>query len=487
MGLSSLTEIYIKLRAYAGLPLSGNPTKQLVRDSAITSAAVTLFSMSVLLQTSCLMNPLAVIAASLALGGLLGIPLLYITLYLRGVERGRRVEKEFKYLIISNSLAFGRNTNIIQDLSEMSGSWRELFPALSREGRIISQLSRIMSLRDVVRTYVSWIRSRFVKTLLNDYIFSMSLGVQDVWVRRKGDEIVEELKNESTTKIKARIMLGMVIAVVLGYVPPLAAALSLLMGGGIIPTVAAVTIMVAAAAIASIPRYPHHLRMHTRRGLTRALSLVVLGISTLLFITGSLPRTSLLIGGFTLAMIGVLEARGYASIFVEASELSKLLTMLGEAPLEMSNVFNILKEYLQKSGLSSFRRLGSELTLLHTPPSISMMRLWITRFSIYTLLKGVKEGTLTREMLLKLSDLVNEALKDIKASLLSGLVITSMALFLPFLLNYIKAVGGVMSVPEAYIVTASVIYSVYSSAVIFDDPLNPLIPGVVLIELWLTG
>ncbi|MCD6428452.1 MAG: hypothetical protein J7L12_02405, partial [Desulfurococcales archaeon] len=109
--------------------------------------------------------------------------------YIKALSRGRNVERELKYFIISEGILTTNATELISDLVSTS-EWPQLFPALSKESVKFLKLRKFMALFDTIKYYSKWLFSRNVSRCLSDYLHSLSLGTALEWLQDKTDELI---------------------------------------------------------------------------------------------------------------------------------------------------------------------------------------------------------------------------------------------------------------------------------------------------------
>ncbi|GEM_PF-3006490 len=498
--LNSYLSVMYTLRVQAGMRLSmtNNENKNLLlrilfptliggfiiaMDKLVLNASISTFPHA--------FNAILELLAS----SLLLTPMLYI-LYLlaKARARARRIEEEMKYFIISESVIASASPNVIDDLTSL-GNLHEIFNQLSRESVLLRRLRKLMTTSEVVHLYSKWIKSRFVGNILSDFVFAQSLGIVKAWLKEKGGELLEELKVDSLNRVKFRATVSILFAVLLGYVPPIILALSALMGGEVVTKALTMTLMLCPMFFLVTPRAPKHFEIFFRKLPRKCLAAVAAVIIILIFkcVTAILEQGGevrvllpyLIPLGITLTALGLFQVSSMVNAVYEARQLSNVLLTIIEAPLSIGNALAIVKEALSRTNYRVFKEL-SKVNLLSAYHSVlSDARLWITKFTMYTIMKGLTYGTLNRENLMKLRNLVTEMLRGFKLSLSSNAMVAILALALPLILNYVGALGSasVSSLTTLYIIASSLIYSSYASYVIFGKVTNTLLPGAVCIEL----
>jgi len=423
-------------------------------------------------------------------------PLLYILyLAIKARMRAKKIEDEIKYFIISESVIASASPNIIDDLTSL-GKLHEIFSQLSKESALLGRLRRLMTTPEVVHLYSKWVKSKFVGNLLSDFVFAQSLGIVRAWLKEKGGELLEELRIDSLNKVKFRATISILFAVLLGYVPPIVLALSALMGGSVITKALTMTLALCPIFFLVTPRTPRHFEVHYKKISRRYLLIIAIIVIILILRCTILSLDEpkgirvcfpyLLTVGGILTTLGLLQVSSIVSAVREARQLSKVLLTVIEAPLSVGNTLTIVKEAFNRTNYSFFKELSSKTNLLFMYPAVlGNARLWVTKFAVYTMMKGLTYGTLNRENLMRLRNLVNEMLRGFKLSLSTNTVVVTLALTLPLILNYVSALGDATVTPLStlYMVMSSLIYSSYASYVVFNKVTNTLLPGAVCIEL----
>ncbi len=497
---SYLSAIYT-LRVQAGMRLSMTSNEN--RNLLLRTLLPTLLGSFIIAMDKLILNTListfprtfnAILELLASL--LLLTPMLYI-LYLlaKAHARAKRIEEEMKYFIISESIIASASPNIIDDLTSL-GNLHEIFNQLSRESVLLRRLRRLMTTSEVVHLYSKWVKSKFVGNLLGDFVFAQSLGIVRAWLREKGGELLEELKVDSLNRVKLRATVSVLFAVLLGYVPPIILALSALMGGEVVTKALTMTLMLCPTFFLVTPRTPKHFEILFKKLPRKCLVAAATIITILIFKCATVMleqggETHMLLPyliplGITLTALGLFQVSSIINAVYEARQLSNVLLTIIEAPLSVGNALAIVKEALRRTNYRVFKELSSRVNLLSAyHGALSNARLWITKFTMYTIMKGLMYGTLNKENLMKLRNLVTEMLREFKLSLSSNAIVAMLALALPLILNYVGTLGSasVTSLTTLYIIASSLIYSSYASYVIFGKVTNTLLPGAVCIEL----
>ena len=184
---------------------------------------------------------------------------------------------------------------------------------------------------------------------------------------------------------------------------------------------------------------------------------------------------------------GIIKTYHYAEGVIEAMELPRILARVSEAPLVVSNPCRLVSEILASSRVRSFREVGSNFRLDKASEIINELKLWTSRFVLYVIIKAIGNGSLTRERMLKLRELVLDFTRDIKSLLATNTVIIMMAALLPYMISTISGFATHTTLVSTYSVVASIMFSLYASYIVFDDLTNTLLPGITLLILLLMG
>ncbi|MCD6428000.1 MAG: hypothetical protein J7L12_00080 [Desulfurococcales archaeon] len=412
--------------------------------------------------------------------------------YIKARSRGRNVERELKYFIISEGISTTNATELISDLVSTS-EWPQLFPALSKESVKFLKLRKFMALFDTIKYYSKWIFSRNVSRCLSDYLHSLSLGTALEWLQDKTDELINELRSSTQATIKLRTMVSLVLAIVLGYIPPLMTALSILVGEGIVIKALILTLLITPLSMVLTPQLPLHARISSRiqSVKTAIISIVAVSSATIAAVFFSHITYSrvnyVLAASACLIVWGIIKTYHYAEGVIEAMELPRILARVSEAPLVVSNPCRLVSEILASSRVRSFREVGSNFKLDKASKIINELKLWTSRFVLYVIIKAISNGSLTRERTLKLRELVLDFTRDIKSLLATNTVIIMMAALLPYMISTISGFATHTTLVSTYSVVASIMFSLYASYIVFDDLTNTLLPGITLLTLLLMG
>ncbi len=499
--LNNYLSVIYTLKVQAGMKLSmtGNGNKNLLLRILLPVPvggfiiAMNKLTLSALISTlPLILNITLEWIASL----LLLTPIIYVFyLLVKARTRAKRIEEEMKYFVISESVVASASPNIIDDLS-LLGNLHEIFNQLSRESTLIRRLRKLMTTSEVVHLYSKWIKSKFVENLLSDFVFAQSLGIVRAWLKEKGGELLEELRIDSLNRVKFRATVSILFAVLLGYVPPIILALSALMGGKVVTEALSITLVLCPVFFLVTPRAPKHFEVHFKKLPRRYLIVAVTTIAILVFrciimafVQGFEMRALfpyLVLLGVALTALGLYQVSSMVNAIYEARQLSNVLLTIIEAPLNVGNALTIVKEAFNRTNYGVFKELSNKISLLSTYPRfLNNARLWITKFTVYTIMKGLTYGTLNRENLMKLRSLVTEMLREFKFSLSTNAIVVTLALALPLILNYVGTLGNASITPltTLYIIISSLVYSSYASYVTFGKITNTLLPGVVCIEL----
>ncbi len=402
-------------------------------------------------------------------------------LKLLSYERGKKVENEIKYLLIAESINAVGSPNLINDISA-ARHWPSVFKYLSKEGKTIALLRKILTYSEIVKTYTNWIRSTWIKNTLNDFLYSMFLGSLPPWLHLKGREVIDELKQRTKEVIQNRITISLGVAVVLGYVPPIILTMSSLYNEELIAKFLAITLLAPLISVIITPKFPYHLRIN-KEYLRRSI-VVGAGIAvslTIYLLTGSL-RTSIMAVSMTFVGVGVKSTRDLFSGIKEVRDLHSALMLLYEASFSSYSSLDVIKAVFSKKG-GIWREIAESLMpLTHSVP-ISKFRTWIAQFSLFTLMRGVEYGSISRESLSRLAELINESINGLRSAFTANSILAVIAIALPLIMGSILSFSSANNYILSYIIASSLSYAIYASYVLFDDLLNTLLLGVVGIEL----
>lgn len=470
------------MRALAGLCIDIQKPKMHVLKNLLSLYFVFVIG-SIVMAFVILPNSLIYAAVFAFVGSALFSPLLMLVyLWIRARNRGANVERELRYLLVSESVIASGSPNIVDDLKDIH-QWGSVFKTLSREAKIIRALRKFMTTHETVRTYVKWLSSDWVRTTLSDYLFSLSLGSHIHWLQTKGNEIIENLKAETVNKIRVRVTISLIVAILLGYVPPLIVAMTAITGSELIMQAILLTLFSIPIAFLVTPKLPLHISVNYEAKHRLAVIIATIIANVLLFFLGIDLAIITYVAGILLLILGIDGVRDHLSGLLEAKELASLLNVVAEAPLTLANPLSILRKVMNNSSSKVLRDLATELNTYEPPKSACRLKLWLSRFSIYTIMRGLRYGALNRESVIKLRELVIETLKELKTALATNVVIVGMAIALPIIMGSLMSFTEETQLTAIYMIVASLTYSAYTSYVVFNDLTNTLIPGIVLIEL----
>ncbi len=432
------------------------------------------------------------------LASILAIPIYAAMTYFKATERGRKIERELKYFIVSESIVASGDPDIIDDLSSLN---EDIFPTLSKESKVFSRLRKLMTAPSVVSTYCRWVRSRFVNLLLKDYIFASSLGMKIAWLREKGNEILEDLRVSSLNIVKARTIVSVLLAVILGYVPPIVVTLAALLGQSLISRALILMLATFPMFFLVIPKLPTHFRMFLGRGLLPLrITLLIACLAALLIQSILVCLPPYLHGVFyslwrfrvvfciALLVASLQQVRDLILALNEAIGLSSALLSLANAPLGVSNALTLLREVFSRSGCRSLRILSKEFGLGKGSlrQAVAGVKLWLTKYVIFTLGRALTYGVFNRESIMRLRELTTEMMRQLKMAATNNLALVALCVCLPYILTYTCSFNPHASgslILNMYVTLSTFLYSVYVSYVVFDDPLNTLLPAAVMLEL----
>ncbi len=470
-GLEYLTkrrQVALDLMLKAGIPTS------------IFSATVTYLF---LIGTLNLVEYVTWLTASTAMSLFLS-PLAYY--YLRSVDRGRRVESEFKYFLVSCGITSNTTSDLLTKLKTLS-KWGSLFPALSRESVKLLSYKRVLPVTEALRLYSTSINSGNVRRLLGEYEVAYSLGITSEWFLDKAFELVDEIKVSTKNIIKARVTVSLIFAVLLGYLPPIAIALALIMGEALLSRFTLVSLLGVAVALAVTPKLPLHLTwtLPNPRTLIPLLALIP---TLALLATGYVGTeiaawvTVVVLGG-----TGTYRTLSYFRSMREITEVQKLLTLISQLPLTLANPLEVLRETLSKNKVLKPGEDARDFSISTLAEISARAKLWLTRYSLFNIYEGIKEGTISKERITFLKELVESFISDLKVMVASNVVIISIALALPLIAGSLASLAPLTDPLRFYIIASSITYSLYASYVVFNDPLNTLLPSLIIAELILGG
>ncbi|MCD6084858.1 MAG: hypothetical protein J7J20_04880 [Desulfurococcales archaeon] len=436
------------------------------------------------------MNP-HILEYSAIISAVAGFSWPYVYYYVKAHSRGNAVESELKYFIISEGVSTTNASELISDLVSTK-DWSHVFPTLSKESIRFLKLRKFMALYDTIRYYTRWITSRWVSKCLTDYIHSLSLGTALEWLQDKTDELINELRSSTQAAIKLRTTVSLILAVILGYVPPLMAALSLLVGEEVVVKAFLMTLLATPLSMLLIPKLPCHARITSRildANIPLALGVACATTAATVLITYVIKdNVNVVLTAATCLLVwGSIKTYCYFRGITEAFELPRLLARISEAPLVISNPCRLFAEILSSSRVRSFKYVGSRFKLDKVNELASELNLWTSKFVLYVIAKSIINGALTRERTLKLRELILDFTRDIKSLLATNTVIVVMTALLPYIISSISGLATHSLLLGVYSLVTSVMFSVYASYVVFGDLTNTLLPGMALLMLYLIG
>ncbi len=409
---------------------------------------------------------------------------LLLIYYLKTVVRKRSVETEFKYYVISEGISAGKYTELISDLDDLV-KYESVFKNLSREASRLRKLKRLLPTFDAVKTYIKFINSNFIRNLLLDYLFSLSLGTALIWIQEKSKEFLYDIKMINKTVLKLRVTVSTIVAIVLGYLPILSVMVSIITNNQeFLLNTLLISLLVLPLSLLLIPKplLHQHVNLDRRGTVIIATLLTYLIIIVTHFILKDL-KLSLLIFSAIAIPLGVRGLISYINAVTELHDIPRILNTMCEAPLTLINPLKLLNNVLSKSRSKTLRTTRISLGSNNHESIIKNVKLWITKFLLYTIVKAIMRGTLDRERLLKLREVITEFISDFKYSLVVNMFILALALSLPFMFSTVLTIVStytnvVMNVLVCYTLIIILTYSVYASYVMFNDPSNTLIPGL---------
>jgi hypothetical protein len=488
---NTFLSLTVKLLAEAGLRVSENPIVNILSLiaygfplSVTLTYLATHFPKLLTFKIPSLISGNFFLAALPFISLATAFPTGIITLKMLALTRGRRVKREVKYLIIAESIIAQGDPNLFEDFCALH-MWKDVFPSLQKEGMMISALRKIFTIPETVRVYIKLLKCSWVRELLQDYLFALGLGSVKEWLQVKGREITDEIRTGAKAALEGRISISLITAILLGYTPPLIVALSSLLGKEIVAQALLLTILAIPLAFIVTPQYPMHMKLIYRANMKILFIIISLLLALLVLrIEGIIAlRETLFITSTALVVYGVISLHNEVRGFREIKSLVGLLNILHETPLSRTASLSIVKEALLHSPEKTWRAIGEELTLVTLPKSMARLRAWVSRFTVYVLMKGLEYGCLNRESLAKLSCLISESLHDLKVALASNLVVGSLAVALPFILTSLTSFTSPDLFLKTYTFISTMGYGFYASYVLFNNVSNTIIPGIVGLEL----
>jgi len=455
--------------------------RYLMKKISITSLSfltVTILSMHFLLK----ITSLPTIALASLTSALLPFILYPVYLIMESRSYHRELEEEFKYFLISNYVSLSKDSDLLKDLQNLS-AWCNVFKKLCRESNILRRLVDFLGIVKGVNEYRKWVKSKIVNSVLTDYLLATNSGTYVFWMQGLGQRILDEVRTNTYNVIKARATVSLVVAVLLGYTPVVVVPLTTLLGSNFINQVFTLTIVLAPISFFALPKYPKHLKFEKT---TSRKNLTLLPLLTIPTITYYLlfKKFNLLVLSLPLLMFGIYVTKDFLKNVRELSRLSKFLDLASGVSSISINPLDSLKKAVEASELD-FEFSPLELTLRKQKP---VSRSWVASFVFYCLSKGLSLGVISREVLSKLQEVVNEALRSFRAVALANSVIVALALLLPLLQSAtINIIHQVNTVITTYIIITSIFYSCYASYVVFEDLTNTFLPSITMLELNLLG
>jgi hypothetical protein len=409
--------------------------------------------------------------------------------YLRDSSiRAKHVEREFNYFIVSEDIASDGFCELISDLRNLT-EWHEVFPTLAREGERIKVFGNLLTSIDAAKLYIKTMPSKKVRRLLSDYLYALSLGSVREWLRGRSSETLKALSTDSRTITKLRMTLSLIAAVILGYVPPILVGLSTIVGEAILIPALTLTLSILPMIMVALPKQP----LHTNAAKTPLDKYTLAGIVTgaICLLTGlMIPNYHylILLSAVSFLAVGLRGAVKLGLSLREGWELPRVLSTYGEAPLIVGNPLSILRDVLLSSKYKPFTEMAKNLTPDKLPKALHNLKLWISKFVFYTIIKSVYSGSVNKERVINLKSLVLDMLEDVKMVLASSAIIVGMSIALPWLVTTLSGLSYISSpLLSIYRLTSPLAYSIFASYVVFDDIKNTLLPGVTILILYLSG
>ncbi|MCD6323626.1 MAG: hypothetical protein J7L55_00745 [Desulfurococcales archaeon] len=482
--ISSVTSSVTKSLVEAGFTLSDNLGVNVLRVAGL-GLAVNVMLLSAIQQK---LLEAGVNAAILAILTSLGfsLPAGVLVLKLAAIHRGKKVAEELRYFIVSESVIAEASPNLIDDLSSCL-EWGDIFPTLAKDGKIFSLLRKFYTVHETVRIYGKWVKSEEVRSILNDYLFSANMGTVKEWLQLRGRELFENIRRKAKEVMSGRLTYAVIIAVVLGYTPPLLVALTPLVGSQYTIKVLGSLLLVLPVAFVTLPKLPPHMKIQVNGKWRIPVIMGAAGLSCYGFYESqTIAPLYLLATSAIFFAVGVYSTLQWIMGFSEITWLNRILSKLYEVPLAGGCSVGIIKDVISSSGCRTWSRIGKALSTTTPLKHVITLKGWISKLSLRMILNGLKYGSLSREGLLRMTELVSASIHDLKDSAATSLVTAGIALALPFLMASMKNLAAAIPpIIDNYIVVASLGYSLFSSYVLFDDPLNTLLPGITGFEILL--
>jgi len=406
-----------------------------------------------------------------------------LTYYFRVMSRRKSVETELKYYVISEGISVSRYTELINDLDDLV-KYKSIFKNLSREASRLKKLKKLLPTFDAVKTYVKFIKSNFIRNLLLDYLFSLSLGTAFIWMQEKSKEFLYDIKVLNKAVLRLRATISIVVAIVLGYLPILSVMVTIVTNNQeFMFNTLLTSLLILPLSFLLIPKPPLHQHIDlNRKGTIAVLAILTYSITFVVYIIFKDLKLSLLTFSIIAILLGIRGLMNYISALMELHDVPRILSTMCEAPLTLVNPLKLLNNALSRSRSKTLRNIRVSLGHDVHEVMIKGVKLWITKFLLYTITKAIMKGSLDRERLLKLREVITEFISDFKYSLVVNIFILVLALSLPFMFSTVLMIVNtyvkIMDILIYYALAITLTYSIYASYVMFNDPLNTLIPGL---------
>ncbi len=412
----------------------------------------------------------------------------YMKYRLLARARGKMLENELTYFIISEAITATDSTELISDVCELTG-WEGVFPTLSREGLRLKVYRKFLTLLEAVNLYVKYLPSEFVSRLLSDYVLTVSRGIVGSWLSHTSTELLRKLGGDTKAFTKLRTTTVLVIGILVSYLPTLMFSLSVISGSRHLTSAITLTPLLVIASAAVLPRNTQHLRTYLKFGrkanlLTYASYGAALYTAYQIF-SGSTKVEYLVITTSVLFLInGVIGIRRFYGVIYEIYEIPKIIHMFAETPHILINPVSALKDVLSRCKSKSWKGLGANLDLNSVSSGVNMLNSWLGRYTYYVLTKSMVNGSLSKELLLSLRVITLDMLEDLKQYFVSTVPLIAMSLMVPWLMNSMISLAGVEALGygfHVYLLTIS--YSLYVDYVIFNTPKITAVSAATLLLL----
>jgi len=491
--ISSYIRFVNKLRLLAGYEVVTKSNLWKEMSKLALNSVLVFFALYVLLTYYGMSYPYPLIIS--ALNALPIALFMNILVYLlKIIKRARCIENELRYFIVSEGITADKTTELINDLMGIE-FWGSVFTNLKAEALKLRKLKKLLPTFDAVKIYVKFLRSSFVRRILGDYLLSMSLGTVPMWLQEKSNELLHEIKARSIAISKIRAIISILNAILLSYLPMFMLMISLVTGNeGIILQSLIIALTIAIVSILLVPKPPLHQSINIKRSSLNVLMLSMVYLAPFtIFVLFKVIDKALYLFSMIAVIYGLIRLRDYIEALFEVSDIPRVINLISETPLTLVNPLEVLKRVLSTSKSKSMREIASNLSFKSAFNSLDRIKTWLGRYVIYVLLRGIGKGSLDRERLIKLRDVVLELITDLRSSLAVNIIIISLALALPYILTVLLNIGYMYTMHTSlnylslYAIITTFTYSVYAGYVVFNDSSNTLIQGVSMLMLLALG